>query len=508
MLYGPNGLVLWAAASNSGGSSVVTMDDWGALAVCNGTAASNVTSMRWSSGGRYVGSWIPTSSYFHSGDYLVSPSKNFTAVLKTDGNLVITDGYGPYSGTGAVRWQSNSGGHTGPDYASLQPDGNFVIYAGTGPNDFRGTVWAASSTAGTGQYVLLLDDYGALRVYSGSDPAHLSTLRWSGPADMPVAPANTLNGLSYVALRAPSGHWLSSQPNGTLYFSPNSSPSTWEQWLIVKDPNSNTYYLQSYFGKTLTIPPGGSSTTLMSDAFSGYDTNYLLIQRAYDSSGNAIFGPINSGKILFGIGSGYVMSEGATAPIQQQYTMVSPADDAARYHPWTIVSVTPATGTAARQMALLVYGPLYLKTPAGKIFSWGRTTDPEVASVSSTGSSITASVAGLTARTLLQWGSALELSQVAGGQRVVVQPGGSPVNGQPGVIWHYTSGTRWTVIDPSGQGVPGGRVPGARVCLRPSGTQSLLSANPSIPQTMLSPNGCAATGTWEQWVFTEAPANG
>ena len=102
------------------------------------------------------------------GQKLTSPSGNYTAVMQTDGNLVV---YGPAN---SVPWALNKGPNVqyiSGSTANLQSDGNFVVI---GPG--ASTVWSSgTSRKGTGPYTLTMQDDGKLVIYDSNKSSIWST---------------------------------------------------------------------------------------------------------------------------------------------------------------------------------------------------------------------------------------------------------------------------------------------------------------------------------------------
>ena len=81
----------------------------------------------------------------HTDERLTSANGQFSLVLQTDGNLVLSEG-------GEAVWASGTDGRE-VSKALMQEDGNLVLYA---PNEEP--VWASQSDGNNGAYLLLQDD--------------------------------------------------------------------------------------------------------------------------------------------------------------------------------------------------------------------------------------------------------------------------------------------------------------------------------------------------------------
>ncbi len=86
-----------------------------------------------------------TNEYLAPGQYLVSPSREYFAIMQGDGDLVVYVGSGPGDNRGLV-WQTGRVTSDGtPTFAIMQGDGNFVIYRGTSPGDNRGLAFQTAT---------------------------------------------------------------------------------------------------------------------------------------------------------------------------------------------------------------------------------------------------------------------------------------------------------------------------------------------------------------------------
>jgi hypothetical protein len=83
---------------------------------------------------------------------LVSANGQFSLVLQTDGNLVLSEG-------GEAVWATSTEGRE-VSKVTMQEDGNLVLYAADGE-----PVWASQTDGNNGAYLLLQDDRN-LVVYS------------------------------------------------------------------------------------------------------------------------------------------------------------------------------------------------------------------------------------------------------------------------------------------------------------------------------------------------------
>jgi hypothetical protein len=96
------------------------------------------------------------------GQYMVSASKTFFAIMQTSGNFCHYRGSGPADNKGLI-WCSGTGDGPGqPYYAAMQRDGNFCVRRGT-PTADRGSMWCTLGTslpqgAGIEYYALIQDD--------------------------------------------------------------------------------------------------------------------------------------------------------------------------------------------------------------------------------------------------------------------------------------------------------------------------------------------------------------
>jgi hypothetical protein len=112
------------------------------------------------------GSALSANGILLKGDFLLSPSGQYQAVLQDDGNLVV---YDLHSSNKAI-WQSDTANKP-VDNAVMQPDGNFVVYGFPAPE------WASNSKHDHPGVVVMGDD-GYLAVYQlgtqwwSSKPAH------------------------------------------------------------------------------------------------------------------------------------------------------------------------------------------------------------------------------------------------------------------------------------------------------------------------------------------------
>ena len=93
----------------------------------------------------------------NQGEKLVSKNGKYTALMQSDGNLVI------YT-AGTPIWASNSGARGTPPFRLvMQADGNLVIY---GANRF---VWNSGVLRGTAPFKLIMQDDGNLCIYDSKN---------------------------------------------------------------------------------------------------------------------------------------------------------------------------------------------------------------------------------------------------------------------------------------------------------------------------------------------------
>ena len=81
----------------------------------------------------------------HADESLVSANGQFSLVLQTDGNLVLSEG-------GEAVWATGTDGRE-ISKIIMQEDGNLVLYATNGD-----PVWASQTDGNNGAYLLLQDD--------------------------------------------------------------------------------------------------------------------------------------------------------------------------------------------------------------------------------------------------------------------------------------------------------------------------------------------------------------
>lgn len=91
-------------------------------------------------------SYLDTNEFLKTNEYLVSPNRQFVAILQSDGNFCVkrvsghsTNSYGS-DGWWVRCFMDRS---PGPDqyFANLQSDGNFCVYRGSDPSKSKGLVW-------------------------------------------------------------------------------------------------------------------------------------------------------------------------------------------------------------------------------------------------------------------------------------------------------------------------------------------------------------------------------
>ena len=113
-----------------------------------------------------LGSILYEGHAMRTGQFLRSPSGEFSLYLQSDGNLV------EYNAAGVALWDppppNQVGGHIG-DWATMQTDGNFVVYPASGS-----ALWASYTMSDPGAYLALQND-GNLVIYSASGSALWAT---------------------------------------------------------------------------------------------------------------------------------------------------------------------------------------------------------------------------------------------------------------------------------------------------------------------------------------------
>ncbi|MDR0955770.1 MAG: hypothetical protein LBM73_01430 [Candidatus Nomurabacteria bacterium] len=145
---------IWATGTvNNGTNLFVVQDDGNIVSYSSHGATWSSNSYRGGNGRNYFGSnRLLAGQGMSNGQYLRSSDWRYTAVMQSDGNLVV------YAAGGRPVWSSNTAPRVG-SVIWMQNDNNLVIY------DRGGAVWS-SNTFGTGMSSLLMQDDGNLVGYT------------------------------------------------------------------------------------------------------------------------------------------------------------------------------------------------------------------------------------------------------------------------------------------------------------------------------------------------------
>lgn len=144
------------------------------------------------------GSYLAVGQFLNTGDYLVSGSGVFFAIMQDDGNLCVYRGSGPSDerGESALWCWSNTSSPSGQYFTAMQDDGNLCVYPGS-PNDSsgEGALWCWSNKSSpSGQYFAAMQDDGNLCVYkSNSGEGAL----WCTMAIDPIVDISTISSITY-----------------------------------------------------------------------------------------------------------------------------------------------------------------------------------------------------------------------------------------------------------------------------------------------------------------------
>ena len=124
--------------------------------------------------------FLKTNEYLTTGKYLVSETKDFFAIMQSDGNFCVYRGSGPENNLGPLYCMQKKPLPTDEYFAIMQGDGNFCVYRGTDPGNNKGYVGCALDKAQKNDnYFSIMQDDGNFVVYNGTDPGHNKGFVWS-----------------------------------------------------------------------------------------------------------------------------------------------------------------------------------------------------------------------------------------------------------------------------------------------------------------------------------------
>ena len=178
------------------------------------------------------GSSLATNQSLNTGDFLVSPNSNFTAIMQDDGNFVVYEGKAITPFRRTVIWASEvaPGVGNGPYRAIMQDDGNFVVYERTGGR----AIWATGIVpgAGSGPYRAVMQDDGNFVIYQGAGEG---TAIWAvnGPRGSSLANNQTLNMGAY--LTSPNGNYkaiMQNDGNFVMYQGTAGGSAVWASGVV------------------------------------------------------------------------------------------------------------------------------------------------------------------------------------------------------------------------------------------------------------------------------------
>jgi hypothetical protein len=124
---------------------------------------------------------IITIEYLPTDQYLVSPNKQYFAIMQGDGNFVVYKGSGPSAQNGLV-WQSNTPRAAGQFYA-INVGGYLVLSAGVPTQgEWAMSYWTSLKTPSLSSSLykvfMKLQDDGKLCSYAGTYPNAEGAVLW------------------------------------------------------------------------------------------------------------------------------------------------------------------------------------------------------------------------------------------------------------------------------------------------------------------------------------------
>jgi hypothetical protein len=142
------------------------------------------------------GDRLTTQQWMSNGTALISANGTYAAVFQNNGALVLCHTTNSMPDLSREYWSALSSGHvqvrfppTGPPfYAVMQSDGNFVVYDGWGPPNQGLPYWATNTSRSQGQFTAVIQNDGNFVVYEGSNPIWASNTAWVSRPIIAIGP--------------------------------------------------------------------------------------------------------------------------------------------------------------------------------------------------------------------------------------------------------------------------------------------------------------------------------